>query len=160
MNTTSIFINVITLLLLVFSFIKNKEKTKKVLLMALKAFIKILPVVLTIIIFIGLLMGFVSTETLKKLIGEQTGFLGILIAAIIGAIMHIPSLIAFPLASSLLIKDVSITVVAVFITTLTMIGFVTLPLEIKELGKKIALLRNGLSFIIAILIGIIMGVIL
>ena len=47
-----------------------------------------------------------------------------------------------------------------FITTLTMIGVVTLPLEIKELGKKMALLRNGLSFIIAIVIALIMGVIL
>ena len=41
-----------------------------------------------------------------------------------------------------------------------MIGTITLPLEIKELGKKVALLRNGISFIIAIVIALIMGVIL
>jgi len=41
-----------------------------------------------------------------------------------------------------------------------MIGIVTLPLEIKELGRKMALLRNGISFIVAIIIGIIMGIIL
>lgn len=74
--------------------------------------------------------------------------------------MHIPSLIAFPLAASLLKNGASITAVAAFITTLTMIGTITLPLEIKELGKKVALLRNGLSFIVAIVIALIMGVIL
>jgi len=41
-----------------------------------------------------------------------------------------------------------------------MIGFVTLPLEIKILGKRFALLRNVLSFAIAILIGLLMGVLL
>ena len=83
-----------------------------------------------------------------------------LFIASLGAILHIPSLISFPLAASLLENGASVTSVAVFITTLTMIGIVTLPLEIKELGRKIALLRNGISFIGAIIIGIIMGIIL
>jgi hypothetical protein len=38
-----------------------------------------------------------------------------------------------------------------------MIGIVTLPVEIKELGKGMAVLRNGLSFFIAIVIGVLMG---
>jgi len=41
-----------------------------------------------------------------------------------------------------------------------MIGTITLPLEIKELGKKMAILRNGLSFVIAIIIALVMGAIL
>jgi hypothetical protein len=32
--------------------------------------------------------------------------------------------------------------------------------EIKELGKKMALLRNGFSFLVAIAIALLMGVIL
>ena len=50
--------------------------------------------------------------------------------------------------------------VAAFITTLTMVGVVTLPLEIKEMGKKITILRNVFSFVFAIVIALIMGVIL
>ena len=41
-----------------------------------------------------------------------------------------------------------------------MVGMVTLPLEIKELGTKLTLLRNVMSFFIAILIALLMGVIL
>jgi uncharacterized membrane protein YraQ (UPF0718 family) len=41
-----------------------------------------------------------------------------------------------------------------------MIGMITLPLEIKVLGKKMALLRNGFSFIAALLIAFIMGMLL
>lgn len=41
-----------------------------------------------------------------------------------------------------------------------MIGVITLPLEIRELGTKMALLRNGLSFIGALLISLAMGALL
>jgi len=37
---------------------------------------------------------------------------------------------------------------------------VTAPLEIKALGKKFTLLRNGLSLLAALLIALTMGVIL
>jgi len=84
----------------------------------------------------------------------------VLVVALLGAILHIPSLVSFPLAASILESGASVTAVAVFITTLTMIGVVTLPVEIRELGRKMALLRNGISFIIAIVIGLIMGAIL
>ncbi len=53
-----------------------------------------------------------------------------------------------------------LTAIAAFVTTLTMIGFVFLPLEIKELGKKFAFIRNGLSFIAAMIIAVLMGLIL
>jgi len=160
MNITVIFINIFAGGCLIFSFIKDRKKTKQSLLAAAKSFIRILPIVFIIIIFIGLLLGFVPQSQISKIAGEQAGFLGVFLIALVGAIMHIPSLIAFPLAASLLKDGASITVTAAFITTLTMIGTVTLPLEIKELGKKVALLRNGISFIIAIVIALIMGVIL
>ena len=99
-------------------------------------------------------------EQISGFIGEQSGIIGILLVGAVGALMHIPALLSFPLAASLLENGASVSAVAAFITTLTMIGTVTLPLEIKELGKRIAFLRNGLSFIIAIIIALIMGAIL
>ena len=160
MNMTIIFINIFAIACLIFALIKDITKPKQALAMALKSFFGILPTVLIIVIFIGLLLGFVPQSQISEIIGEQTGFLGVFVVAFLGSVLHIPSLISFPLAAALLENGASITSVAVFITTLTMIGIVTLPLEIKELGKKMALLRNGISFIIAIIIGIIMGLIL
>jgi len=145
---------------LIFAFIKNRAKARQALTAALKSFFRILPIVLIIIILIGLLLGSVPQSQISKIVGREAGFGGVLIVALLGALLHIPSLVSFPLAASLLKSGASVTSVAVFITTLTMIGMVTLPLEIKELGKKMALLRNGISFLIAIIIGILMGTIL
>ena len=160
MDVATLVINIFALGCLVFAFIKDRTKARMALMIALKSFIRIFPTVVAIVIFIGLLLGFVPKSTISKVVGEQAGFRGILVVAILGAILYIPSLISFPLASSLLKSGASVTAVAVFITTLTMIGVVTLPLEIRELGKKMAILRNGMSFLIAIVIGLVMGWIL
>jgi uncharacterized membrane protein YraQ (UPF0718 family) len=160
MNSTPVIINIFAVCCLIISFFKDSAKTKQSLLVAVKSFLSILPTVLLIIIFIGLFLGFVPPSEIYEIVGEQSGFGGVLLVALLGAFLHIPALISFPLAASLLESGASITTVAVFITTLTMIGIVTLPLEIRELGKKMTLLRNGMSFIIAIIIALIMGSIL
>ena len=160
MKSTAIVINLFAFACLFISMLKDKEKTKQSLRVAMKSFVRILPMIIIIIIIIGLLLGLVPKSQIARLIGEQAGFWGVFIVALSGAVLHIPSLISFPLAASLIESGASITSVAVFITSLTMVGVVTLPLEIKILGKKFALLRNGMSFGIAIVIALIMGAIL
>ncbi len=160
MNVTAIVINAVAIFSFLIAFLKDREKAKKSLKIAGKSFIRMLPMVFIIIIIIGLLLGFVPPEEISKFIGDQSGIVGVLIIGVAGALMHIPALLAFPLGASLLESGASVTAVAAFITTLTMIGMVTLPLEIKELGKRMALLRNGISFVIAIIIALIMGAIL
>ena len=160
MNITAIIINGIAVAALIFAFIKDKDKAVQSLRMALSSFIKMLPMVFIIIIAIGLLLGFVPPDQISRFVGDQSGAGGVFLIGVVGALMHIPALLSFPLASSILENGASITAVAAFITTLTMIGIITLPLEIKMLGKKMALLRNGISFVLAILIAFIIGMIL
>ncbi|MDG6229398.1 MAG: permease [Candidatus Thermoplasmatota archaeon] len=160
MNMTALIINSIALIALIIAFIKNKEKTILSLKIAGKTFIMMLPMIFIIIIIIGLLLGFVPPDQISRFIGEQSGPGGVLLVGILGALMHIPALLSFPLAASMLSSGASVTSVVAFITTLTMIGMITLPLEIQILGKKMAFLRNGLSFIIALSIAFIMGLIL
>ena len=160
MNITAIIINCIAVAALILAFIKDKDKAVQSLRMALKSFIKMLPMIFIIIIAIGLLLGFIPPDQISRFVGDQSGLGGVILIGVVGALMYIPALLSFPLASSILENGASITAVAAFITTLTMIGMITLPFEIKMLGKKIALLRNGISFVIAILIAFIMGMIL
>ena len=160
MNLTPVFINILAVGFLVVASAKDKQKTKQAVKISVRSFIKILPTILLIVVFVGLLLGFVPKSIISKFMGNQSGIKGTFVAALFGAILYIPSIVAFPLAASFLKAGASVTAVATFITTLTMIGFITLPLEIKELGMKIALLRNGISLLLAILIGVIIGAIL
>jgi uncharacterized membrane protein YraQ (UPF0718 family) len=160
LSYTAIGIDVFALLCLAASLVKSREKTGWALKIAFNAAKRIGPSVLAIIAVIGLVVGFVPPRWIASAIGGERGFLGVLIAALLGAVLFIPGLIAFPLARSVLDMGAGLTAIAAFVTTLTMIGFVFLPLEIKELGKKFAFIRNGLSFIAALVIAVLMGLIL
>lgn len=160
MTLTAIVINTFVIICLLVSTIKNRSKTLESLKIGLSSMFKILPTVFSIILLIGLLLTFIPKELITKIIGDKSGISGTFAAALLGTVLHIPAIVAFPLAASLIEGGASISSVAAFITTLTMMGFVTLPLEIKEMGKKFALLRNGFSFLIAIIIALIIGVLL
>ena len=160
MNVTVVLINAIAVVGLGISLAKDRAKTAQALRAALRSGAGLAPTLLGIIVFIGLLLGFVPTTTIARVVGEGSGFVGVLTAGLLGAILHIPALVAFPLGGSMMEAGASATVVAVFITTLTMVGFVTLPMEIRILGKRFTLLRNGLSLVAALLIGLLVGGIL
>lgn len=57
-----------------------------------------------------------------------------LIAGLVGSITLIPGFVAFPLAAALLDNVAGYMQIAVFISTLMMVGIVTIPLEIRSFG--------------------------
>ncbi|MGE4454965.1 MAG: permease [Sphaerochaeta sp.] len=142
------------------SLIKSKEKTKKAMQVAAKAFMKTAPSLLLVLGIVGLTFGFLDEQTISKLVGEEAGFSATIVAAVLGAITLIPSLVAFPLAGSLFRSGATVVTISAFITTLVMVGMVTFPMEVKTLGKKFTILRNTLSFLAALLIAALMGALL
>lgn len=142
------------------SLVKSRQKTKQAFRVAGKALLKTAPSLLTVLGIVGLTLGILTPETISRLVGSEAGFIATVMAAVIGAITLIPSLVAFPLAGSLLRSGATVMTISAFITTLVMVGVVTAPMEIKALGKKFTLLRNGLGFIAALVIAGIMGVLL
>ncbi|WP_372713161.1 hypothetical protein [Ilyobacter sp.] len=151
----------VTLLLLTISYSKDKNKTKKSLKKALKSFENILPQFLGVIVLVGVLLAVFNPETISKVIGNQSGWIGVLVSGIIGSVTLIPGFVAFPTASILLENGAGYMQVAAFISTLMMVGLVTLPIEVKYFGKRLAIFRNLMafffSFIVAYIIGIVVG---
>ena len=99
-------------------------------------------------------------QAISKLLGTDSGALGMVIAATVGCVTLIPGFIAFPLAASLLAAGAGYAQIAIFISTLMMVGIATLPLEMKCFGKRIALKRNILSLILAVITSCVVGVIM
>jgi len=145
---------------LTISFFKDRKKTKMALKKAWKAFENILPQFLSILIIIGIMLSVLTPDTISKLIGQQSGWIGMLIAGVVGSITLIPGFVAFPLAAALLNSGAGFMQIAVFISTLMMVGIVTIPLEIEYFGKKAAVLRNGMAFVFSFIVAIVIGVML
>lgn len=145
---------------LVLSLVKSKEKTKKAFKVAGKSLLKTAPALLAMLGIVGLILGSLTPEVITRLIGAEAGMFATVTAAVLGSITLIPSLVAFPLAGSLLRSGATVMTISAFITTLVMVGLVTAPMEMKILGKKFTVLRNGLGIFAALLIAFLMGVIL
>lgn len=145
---------------LIVSLAKSKEKTKIAFKVAKKSLLKTAPALLAMLGIVGLILGLLTPEKISSLIGAEAGIFATLTAALIGSLTLIPSLVAFPLAGSLLRSGATVMTISAFITTLVMVGIVTFPMEMKVLGKRFTLLRNGLGIIAALLIALLMGVIL
>lgn len=150
---------VISIILLLISFIKNKKNTKIALQKAWKSFESILPQFLTILLIVGFLLTILNTETISKIIGTDSGWFGVLLSSIVGSVALIPGFVAFSTAATLLQNGAGYMQIAAFISSLMMVGFTSLPLEIKYFGKKIAFMRNLLSFLFSFVVAIIIGLV-
>ncbi len=114
---------------------------------AFKALSNILPQFLTVLLLVSILLAFFNVDLISRVIGDQSGFLGVLGSTIIGSITLIPGFIAFPAAAELLKNGAGVAQLAAFISSLMMVGIATLPLEISFFGKKVAFMRNGMAFL-------------
>lgn len=123
-------------------------------------FTGVLPQFVAILLLVGLALAVLSPETIRRMIGEETGFIGMLLASLVGAVSLVPVMIAFPIVAELLESGAGIIQMAVFVSTLTTVGLITIQIETKYLGKKAAVLRNVLAFAFSFITAYLMGVLL
>ncbi|HHU37348.1 MAG TPA: permease [Treponema sp.] len=143
----TIFLYIITGVLLAISFIKDAKKTKKALIKGLRAIEGLLPQLVTVVIIIAVMLAIFDSQTISRYLGDDSGVFGVLAAGIIGAITLIPGFVAFQLAGELLHNGAGVLQIATFVSSLMMVGFITLPLEISYFGKRVAFARNIFAFI-------------
>lgn len=149
-----------TLIFLAISFIKGKTKTKQALKMAFGMGKGMAASILSIILAIGLILTLLPPTEIAAFVSNQSALLATVAAALFGTITLVPAFIAFPLVGTLVGAGVSVVPAVAFLTTLTMVGIVTFPLEKREFGVKFTAVRNSLSFLFAIVIALVMGVII
>ena len=114
-----------------------------------RQFVSLLPVLIGVVLLLGLFNTFVSKEMLMSVFSGNVladTFLG----ACLGSILAGNPITSYIIGGELLKHGVSLLVVTAFIITWVTVGVVQLPAEIAALGKKFALLRNGLSFIFSV----------
>ena len=145
---------------LIASFFKSKEKTKMAFKKAWKSFENILPQFLSVLIVIGIMLAILTPQQISAFLGAESGWWGVMTAAFLGAVTLIPGFVAFPLAAALLHSGAGYMQIAAFVSTLMMVGIVTIPVEIKYFGKKITFLRNALAFVFSLIVAAVMGVLL
>ena len=160
MDIFTILFWIIAVILFVFSLVKSKETTVDAMKKSRRMMGSMIGEIVAIIFMIGLVLTFIPPETIKTVLGTSSTFISSFFSALVGSVTLIPAFVAFPLVGSLVDVGASIVPAVAFLTTLTMVGIVTFPLEKKEFGTKFAILRNLFSFGFAIIIALMMGVVI
>lgn len=160
MDFLTVFMWVVAIIALVVSVIKNKDKTFSSMKTTKAMMSNMVGQIIGILFLIGLMLTFIPLESITASLEKMSTIVSTVISAAVGSITLIPAFVAFPLVGSIVDTGASIVPAVAFLTTLTMVGVVTFPLEKQEFGWKFAVTRNLASFVLAIIIALIMGVVL
>ncbi|RLI26048.1 MAG: hypothetical protein DRO52_03165 [Candidatus Hecatellales archaeon] len=117
------------------------------------------PILLGVILLMGLLGTLIPSEWLFKVFTANPLW-DTLTGAAVGSIAAGNPINSYVMGGELLKEGVSLYAVTAFIIAWVTVGLVQLPAEAAFLGGKFAILRNGLSFILALPIAAATGLIL
>jgi len=117
------------------------------------SFKQFLPILIGMLLLVSLLIKAVPQNFYLKFF---TGNLitDSLVGALIGSIATGNPITSYIIGGELLNQSVSLVAVTAFIVTWVTVGTVQMPAEIYMLGKNFTITRNIVSFLLAIIIGI------
>ncbi len=118
-----------------------------------RQFATLLPVLFGVVLLIGLFDTFVSKEVLVSIFSGNAAF-DSLWGACFGSLFAGNPINSYIIGGELLKYGISLFAITAFIVSWVTVGLVQLPAEMAAFGKKFALLRNGMCFVMAIPVAI------
>jgi uncharacterized membrane protein YraQ (UPF0718 family) len=144
----------IAILYVVLSFI-YPNKTLSAFIEGLRMVLNLLPIFISVMLFSSFISLFVSPKAIQKRLGKESGFRGILLAAILGTLIVGPMWILFPLYKTLLDKGARMAVIIAMLGTFA-IKTPWLPYGATFLGWPFIIITLILTFAYAIFEGYLM----
>jgi predicted Fe-Mo cluster-binding NifX family protein len=116
---------------------------------AAKQFYTLLPVLIGVVLLIGLFEAFVSKDVLSSIFSGSPA-LDTLWGACFGSIFAGNPISSYVIGGELMENGVSMFAVTALILTWVTVGLVQLPAEVAALGKRFAIVRTVLCFVLSI----------
>lgn len=134
----------------------NKNKQKNIFISiynAFKNFGNAIPIFLGIILLLGLLRTYVIPQLVSSIFkGEMLS--DTILGSIFGSVSAGNAVTSYIIGGELLKQGISLFAVTAFIIAWVTVGIVQLPAEAAFLGKRFAIYRNILSFILSVVLSI------
>jgi uncharacterized membrane protein YraQ (UPF0718 family) len=145
----------LAIVLLVIGYTKGAQQHVIGMKLGLKMTGEILPLLLFAFIVAGMVQVLLPSELISKWVGTESGFKGIMIGTLTGAIAPGGPYVSLPLAAALLKSGAGIGTMVAFLTGWSLWAVSRLPMEIGILGWKITLIRLASTFIFPPIAGLI-----
>ncbi len=146
--------------LLIISFLKDRNKTWVAVKKGVLSFVDLIFTLIPILIIVGVMLTVVTPQVITSFLGEDSGIFGVINAIIVGSIAFLPAFVSFPLGVELLGQGAGYAQVAGLITALMSVGIVYIGFESKYFGIKATVLRNVLSLIATFAVAIVIEMVM
>ncbi len=102
----------------------------------------------------GLIQTLVTEEAVSRWLGQESGWKGIALACVGGALMPGGPYVYYPIAAALLHTGAGLGVLVAFVTAKNLWSVSRIPLEFALLGPQLTLIRFAVTLIIPPLLGV------
>ncbi len=124
---------------------------KKALKKSILSLISVLPMIIAVVGFVGIMQTYITPDKFSFLFGKST-FLDTLAGTFVGAISVGHGMISYVIAEGLLEHGVSVYAASAFILAWVTLGFIQLPAEASVFGVRFTVYRNILTLVSTILV--------
>lgn len=118
-----------------------------------KVLLSVVPLLMAAFLIAGLIQVLVSRETVTRWLGEESGWRGIALACVGGALIPGGPYVYYPIAAVLLKSGASLGVLVAFVTAKNLWSVSRLPLEFALLGSHLTVVRFAVTFVAPPLLG-------
>ena len=155
MKTVYITMTVFTLMLLITGYFIDSSLPLKGIKSGSGYFIKILPIFVLAFFVAGMIQVLVPNEFVIKWMGDETGFRGIFIGSVAGAVTPGGPFVSFPIAASIYKSGAGIGPMVAYITAWCLLSVTRIPYEMAFVGVKFTVIRVASCLLFPWIAGII-----
>ncbi|MEW5767736.1 MAG: permease [bacterium] len=155
MNSAVIIMAGITLVLAIAGYLKGGGLHLLGLKAGTKMFWGVLPLLIFAFAIAGLVQVLIPTELIRRWLGEETGFKGIMFGCIAGGLTPGGPYVSFPIVVSLYQGGAGIGTVVAYVTAWSLWAVSRLPMEFSLIGPKVTIIRLVSTFIFPPIAGLI-----
>jgi len=121
--------------------------------------IQILPLLVFALIVAGLVQTVLPQDVISKWLGEESGFRGILIGTLGGALTPGGPFVSMPIAAGMMKAGAGIGTMVAFLTSWSLVAVARMPLEIGIMGWRFTVIRLISTLIFPPLAGVLANLI-
>ncbi|MBC8505063.1 MAG: permease [Anaerolineales bacterium] len=118
-----------------------------------KILLQVFPLLIAAFLTAGLIQALVTEETVTRWLGSESGWRGIALACLGGALIPGGPYVYYPIAAALLNTGAGLGVLVAFISAKNLWSISRIPVEVALLGPRITIIRYVVTFAIPPLLG-------
>ena len=142
----TIIMGVLAVVLLAIGYFRGEGEHVSGITSGMKLFLEIIPLLIFAFIMAGMIQELVPKETVASWVGAESGFRGLIIGTLAGAVTPGGPYVSMPIAAGLLRSGAGIGTMVAYLTAWSVWAISRMPIEIGMMGWKYTLIRFSCSF--------------